>query len=184
MNAALHPAFLASAHLGRTWHALDPRAQRVLEHVAQRRVLAHQPPQESRPSLAQRAADRLAVLLGSWGFVGLFLAWMGAWLLLNSYWMLGGPFDPFPFILLNLMLSMLAALQAPVILMVQNRQAQQDRLQASHDYEINLKAELEVMQLHDKVDRLGAVDWPALLATQREHTRLLNQLVKSWRVRE
>ena len=94
---------------------------------------------------------------GSWVFIGLFALTMVAWVGMNT-WVLarhGKAFDPYPYILLNLFLSMLAAIQAPIILMSQNRQAQKDRAGAEHDYEVNLKAELEIMLLHDKLDLLA-----------------------------
>lgn len=107
-------------------------------------------------SFGERAADRLATLGGSWGFIFAFLAFLGLWAFVNVRIL--GPrhaaFDPYPFIFLNLMLSMLAALQAPVIMMSQNRQAARDRVEARNDYEVNLKAELEIRALHDRLDAL------------------------------
>jgi uncharacterized membrane protein len=88
----------------------------------------------------------------------------------------GSTFDPYPFILLNLFLSMLAAIQAPVILMSQNRQAEKDRLSAAHDYEVNLKAELEIMLLHEKIDQLRQTQWAELLHLQRQQLQLLQSL--------
>lgn len=100
-------------------------------------------------------ADKVAAVGGSWSFIFGFLALLLAWMLLNteilSAWKLA--FDPYPYIFLNLMLSMVAALQAPVIMMSQNRQAARDRIAAQHDYEVNLKAELEIMALHEKWDQ-------------------------------
>jgi uncharacterized membrane protein len=87
-------------------------------------------------------------------------------------------FDPYPYILLNLFLSMLAAIQAPIILMSQNRQAHKDRLSAGHDYEVNLKAELEIMALHEKMDLLREKQWSELISIQQEQLRLLSQLIK------
>jgi uncharacterized membrane protein len=105
-------------------------------------------------TVGQRLADTIALVGGSWGFIISFLAFLLAWALLNA-WLLGrNSFDPYPFIFLNLILSMLAAVQAPIIMMSQNRQAARDRLDAAHDYEINLKAEIEIMALHEKLDEL------------------------------
>jgi uncharacterized membrane protein len=87
-------------------------------------------------------------------------------------------FDPYPYILLNLVLSMLAAIQAPIILMSQNRQAERDRLNAEHDYEVNLKAELEIMLLHNKMDLLREGQWGELLAMQKEQLKLLGDLIE------
>ena len=109
---------------------------------------------EERLTLGQRLADRVAAFGGSWPFILLFGAVMVLWIAVNTWVLAERPFDPYPYILLNLVLSMLAALQAPIIMMSQNRQAAKDRLQADLDYRINLKAELEVAHLHKKLDRI------------------------------
>jgi uncharacterized membrane protein len=109
---------------------------------------------EERLTLGQRLADRVAAFGGSWPFILLFCAVMVLWIVVNTWVLADSAFDPSPYILLNLVLSMLAALQAPIIMMSQNRQAAKDRLQADLDYRINLKAELEVAHLHKKVDRI------------------------------
>ncbi|HET6970501.1 MAG TPA: DUF1003 domain-containing protein [Phenylobacterium sp.] len=125
-------------------------------------------------TFGQRLADRVAAVGGSWGFIIGFavvlVAWMG-WNLLGKG--LGLTFDPYPFIFLNLMLSMLAAIQAPVIMMSQNRAAQRDREAAEHDYIVNLRAELEIMHLHDKMDALRDQEIVELLRRQGEAIRLL-----------
>jgi uncharacterized membrane protein len=128
----------------------------VQRHVTERRPISrtHQEEYEAdEDTLGERAADLIASFGGSWAFIGLFVAVLAAWVLLNSV-MLARPFDPFPYILLNLMLSTLAAFQAPVILMSQNRQAAKDRERADDDFEVNLKAEIEIYELHEKIDRL------------------------------
>lgn len=123
-------------------------------------------------SLGDRLADKLAAFAGSWGFIGLFGLVMIAWMIVNGA--LGtNAFDPFPFILLNLTLSTLAALQAPVILMAQNRQSEKDRAQAQNDYQVNLKNELEIADLHRKIDELTGA-----LTLQ---TSLINALVAARR---
>jgi uncharacterized membrane protein len=105
-------------------------------------------------SFGDRVADGIARLGGSWFFILGFLAFLFVWTVANA-WLLGrGAFDPYPFIFLNLVLSMLAALQAPIIMMAQNRQTERDRIDAAHDYEVNLKAEIEIMALHEKLDEL------------------------------
>jgi uncharacterized membrane protein len=105
-------------------------------------------------SMGDRIADTIARVGGSWSFIIGFLAYLFVWTFANV-WLLGREsFDPYPFIFLNLLLSMVAALQAPVIMMSQNRQAERDRIDASHDYEVNLKAEIEIMALHEKLDEL------------------------------
>lgn len=108
-------------------------------------------------SLGERLADRVAEIGGSWAFVSSFLAFLVGWALLNALLLPQHErFDPYPFIFLNLLLSMLAAIQAPIIMMSQNRQAVKDRIEARHDFEVNLKAELEILSLHEKLDRLHA----------------------------
>lgn len=114
----------------------------------------------------ERLADRVAAIGGSWCFIIGFSLFLVAWALLNTLVLARHAFDPFPFIFLNLMLSMLAALQAPIIMMSQNRQAQKDRLAAAMDSEVNLKSEAELAALHDKVDRLQA-QIAELVALQR-----------------
>jgi uncharacterized membrane protein len=121
----------------------------------------------------------VAIFGGSWTFIMLFGCCLLLWVALNSFILArrGGAFDPYPYILLNLFLSMIAALQAPVIMMSQNRQSAKDRLDAAHDYEVNLKAELEVRALHEKVDGLRDKQWMELVAMQQEQIRLLTQLL-------
>jgi uncharacterized membrane protein len=108
----------------------------------------------------ERAADRIAKFGGSWTFILLFIGCLISWVVVNSVILIGSGFDGYPFTFLNLILSMIAALQAPIILMSQNRQAARDRIAAALDYEVNLKAELEIMALHDKLDafRLGHLE--------------------------
>ncbi len=110
--------------------------------------------EESR-SFGARMADRVASIGGSWGFVGGFALFLVVWAALNLLLPQPERFDPYPFIFLNLLLSMLAAIQAPIIMMSQNRQAAKDRLSAQLDYEVNVKAEAEVAQLHEKLDRIS-----------------------------
>jgi uncharacterized membrane protein len=112
---------------------------------------------DERLTFGERLADKVAAIGGSWGFIvgsGLFLI---AWAVLNTVVLVRHAFDPFPFIFLNLMLSMLAALQAPIIMMSQNRQAAKDRLEARLDYETNLRSEAEIAALHEKIDLLLAL---------------------------
>lgn len=108
-------------------------------------------------SFGDRMADRVAAVGGSWGFVGGFALFLAVWAAINLFLPADGRFDPYPFIFLNLLLSMLAAVQAPIIMMSQNRQAAKDRLAAQLDYEVNLKAETEVSQIVEKLDRLTAL---------------------------
>ena len=131
-------------------------------------------------TLGERAADRIAAFGGSWPFIGIAFLLLAGWVVLNSVILArrGATFDPFPYILLNLFLSMLAALQAPIIMMSQNRQAARDRLEAAHDYEVNLKAELEIQSLHEKLDALREHDWAALVAQQQQQIQLLQRLLE------
>lgn len=158
---------IASKFLGTPYAKLDKRTQNVARHVAERLRLAHSAStdiDEAQSTRGMRAADAVARFGGSWTFVGLFAAVMFGWVVVNGVLLAnrGHTFDPYPYILLNLFLSMLAAIQAPIILMSQNRQSQKDRITAEHDYEINLKAELEILLLHEKVDTLlAALKTPA-----------------------
>ena len=122
-------------------------------------------------------ADRVAQVGGSWYFISVFGALLVIWMLINSV-LLAKAFDPYPYILLNLVLSCLAAVQAPIIMMSQNRQADIDRLNASNDYQVNVKAELEVLQIHEKLDRLREQDWSALVELQHRQIELLQRLIE------
>lgn len=125
-------------------------------------------------TLGQRMSDQLAAFGGSWAFLALFFSVMLGWMIFNTE--RPDAFDPYPFILLNLVLSCLAAVQAPIILMSQNRQAARDRHDARLDYDVNLKAELEILRLHEKLDRLRERDWRELLALQERQIALLERL--------
>jgi len=131
---------------------------------------------DSTMTLGQRAADKIAQFGGSWPFIGLFAAILIGWMSINTWVLARHPFDPYPFILLNLVLSTLAALQAPVIMMSQNRQATKDRLHAQRDYEINLMAEIEIRDLHDKLDSLRFKQWHELWHIQKRQIELLEHL--------
>jgi uncharacterized membrane protein len=129
-------------------------------------------------TIGQRLADGVAQFGGSWPFIILFAIVLGGWIALNSIALLRRPFDPFPFILLNLVLSCLAAIQAPIIMMSQNRQASKDRLRAEHDYRVNLKAELEVRHLNQKMDQLLKHQWQRLLDIQQIQTDIISELTQ------
>ncbi|MFH2048159.1 MAG: DUF1003 domain-containing protein [bacterium] len=131
---------------------------------------------EESKSLGQRMADKVATFGGSWKFISLFGSVLVIWIIINSYVLLSRPFDPYPFILLNLLLSCLAAIQAPIIMMSQNRQEAKDRLRSEHDYQINLKAEIEIRQLHAKLDQLINHSWQRLLDIQRLQVDLIEEL--------
>ena len=155
---------------------LDDRERAVVAALLSQNTIARDVHQEYTGQLTfgERVADQVASFGGSWKFLGLFLGSMAVWIGMNM--MEAAPFDPYPFILLNLVLSCVAAMQAPVIMMSQNRQSSRDRLDARHDYEINLKAEMEVMGLHAKVDELRDRQWAALLEIQERQLTLLGSI--------
>ena len=132
---------------------------------------------ERRLSLGERLADVIAAFGGSWKFILLFLAIILAWMIINTFFFTEEGFDPYPFILLNLVLSCLAALQAPVIMMSQNRQAEKERLQANEDYVTNLKAELEIQQLHSKLDLFMKRQWETLVELQQIQIEIAEDLL-------
>jgi uncharacterized membrane protein len=131
---------------------------------------------EGQLTLGQRMADRIAEFGGSWRFISIFAVVLLIWIAINTAVIIWKPFDPYPFILLNLVLSCLAAIQAPIIMMSQNRQEDKDRLQSQHDYLVNLKAELEIRHLHDKIDHLINNQWQRLLEIQEIQTELMEGL--------
>jgi uncharacterized membrane protein len=129
-------------------------------------------------TLGQKMADGLASFGGSWTFLIIFGIILLIWIALNSILLLKKPFDPYPFILLNLVLSCLAAIQAPVIMMSQNRQEAKDRLRSQQDYQVNLKAELEIRHLHEKIDHLLSNQWERLVEIQQIQIDLLSELAR------
>ena len=129
-------------------------------------------------SFGDRVSDRLADFAGSWTFIALFSGFLLFWITLNTLIITLRPFDPFPFILLNLFLSALAAIQAPVIIMSQNRQEERDRMNAEHDYQVNLNAEMEIHQLHRKIDHLLINQGERLLEIQKIQVELMEDLAK------
>jgi uncharacterized membrane protein len=149
----------------------------VLGKLLRREALARNPCAEFEAGLSvgERVADRVASFGGSWTFIFLAVMAMLLWIAMNVE--TAQPVDPYPFILLNLMLSCIAALQAPIIMMSQNRQAAKDRLEAQHDYEVNLKAEMEILALHAKLDELRAHQGEQLVAMQERQEALLREIV-------
>jgi uncharacterized membrane protein len=162
--------------------AWEKRAVEI-EAEVRRRIRRHEPIaknvellQLEQATIGERLADRLAAVAGSWPFIVAFAVVLAAWVLLNTV-ALVGPWDDYPFILLNLVLSTLAAIQAPVIMMSQNRAEERDRLRAEHDYEVNLKAELEIQELHVKLDQLRETQVSDLLAVQKRQVALIEELI-------
>jgi uncharacterized membrane protein len=133
---------------------------------------------EGRLTLGQKMADRIATFGGSWTFIIAFFTFILFWIGINIWVLTVRPFDPFPFILLNLILSCLASIQAPIIMMSQNRQEQKDRQRAEHDYKINLKAELEIKLLSEKIDHMIVNQNKNLLEIQEIQTDYLEDLMK------
>jgi uncharacterized membrane protein len=155
---------LAQRLLEKDYGDIPERERRVIERVAKRVAISRDTNVENEAAMTfgDRLADQVASFGGSWKFLILFAVSIAAWVLMNSVMLIAG-FDPYPYILLNLFMSMLASIQAPVIMMSQNRQAVKDRLAAAHDYEVNLKAEIEIMALHEKLDEMRAKDLAELL---------------------
>ena len=151
-----HVAALAERLLGKGMQTLEPEEVRVLHGMAEGRPISRDAADtaDEQQTFGQRLADRVAAVGGSWAFIITFSVVLLAWMLLNTQVLaqFGLAFDPYPYIFLNLMLSTLAAVQAPIIMMSQNRQAAKDRIAASLDFEVNLRAELEIMRLHEKID--------------------------------
>ncbi len=164
---------------------LTDRERRVLERLSARRRIARNINREidAETGFGDRLADKVAEFGGSWKFIILFgavlAAWVGGNLILAAAYR--SAFDPYPFIFLNLILSMLAAVQAPIIMMSQNRQAAKDRAVAGHDYEVNLKSELEIMQLHEKLDEMRQNQLTGLIAQQSQQIEMLESLLRARR---
>ena len=150
---------------------LSERDARVIARVAKRVHIARNVNQvfDQRLTVGQRLADQVAAVGGSWGFIVGFGVFLGVWVALNAILLVENAFDPYPFVFLNLLLSMLAALQAPIIMMSQNRQAAKDRLAAALDYEVNVKAEISIAQLHDKIEHLQERLEALLSEPQKSH---------------
>jgi len=159
---------------------LDHIHQDVLESIKNNSILSENllDETEKKLTLGQRLADRIAVFGGSWTFIITFFSFILIWMIANIVFLATKPFDPFPFILLNLILSCLAAIQAPIIMMSQNRQEQKDRQRAEHDYKINLKAELEIQLINEKMDHLLIHQNKKLLEIQEVQTDFLEDLMK------
>jgi uncharacterized membrane protein len=156
----------------------DERA--VIERFIARRSVSRNMAREFEASLGfgERLSDRVAAIGGTWTFIIVFLVVLVVWMLVNSYLLVGKAFDPYPYILLNLGLSCVAAIQAPIIMMSQNRASTADRMNAQHDYEVNVKSELEIMQVHEKLDEMRERDWASLVEAQNRQIELLEQLLE------
>lgn len=173
---------VAEKLIGSSYENMDKRTQKVVRHLTRRKHISKNISEDanSTSTFGQRAADAVAKFGGSWTFIMLFAATLIFWVILNSFILVNyhKAFDLYPYILLNLFLSMLASIQAPIILMSQNRQGEKDRLSAEHDYEVNLKSELEIMLLHEKIDALREGQWSELLTIQKQQLDLLTHLIE------
>lgn len=154
--------------------------QQVVDAITNNKILSEdvEPIINNQLTVGQRAADHIAEFGGSWRFIILFFVVLVVWIILNVWFLGKKPFDPYPFILLNLILSCLAAIQAPIIMMSQNRVEQKDRLRSENDYKINLKAELEIKLLHEKLDHLTFTQNKRLIEVQQIQIEYLDAILE------
>lgn len=168
------------------WDILHSAEQAAIERILKRHPISRDINKDfsDQRTFGERVADKVAAFGGSWTFIIIFGLILTSWVILNSFILAnrGNAFDPYPYILLNLFLSMLAAIQAPIIMMSQNRQAAKDRLDAAHDYEVNLKAELEILSLHQKIDELKEKKWFELIEIQQKQIELLEKLINEKKI--
>lgn len=155
--------------------------EEVLNSLHKQELLSQNPveDEDEHLTLGQKVSDKLAEFGGSWTFILSFVGFMFVWVLINILFLANHGFDPYPFILLNLILSCLASLQAPIIMMSQNRQEFRDRKRAESDYKVNLKAELEIRHLHDKMDYLLHQHATRLMEVQEIQLELLKEMAKA-----
>lgn len=153
--------------------------KKVLDSITDKSIISDGPDgEDSTLTVGQKVADKVASFGGSWTFIIIFACFIVFWIGLNTFWLANRSVDPYPFILLNLLLSCLAALQAPVIMMSQNRQGEKDRARAKNDYMVNLKLELEVRGLHEKIDHLMLYQQQELIEIQKMQIEMLNDIQK------
>ncbi len=155
--------------------------QQVIESIEKNELLSKDLEEELSKDLTrgQRVADRIASFGGSWTFIFFFFSFLFLWMCVNIFVLIKRPFDPYPFILLNLILSCLAAIQAPVIMMSQNRKEEKDRKRSQNDYKVNLKAELEIKLLNEKIDHMLIHQNQRLLEIQQLQTDYLDDILKA-----
>ncbi|MGZ5471733.1 MAG: DUF1003 domain-containing protein, partial [Nitrososphaeraceae archaeon] len=154
--------------------------KRVLDSLKEQETIAQNTNIEFDKNITfgEKISDNLASFGGSWRFILIFFALLALWIITNSINLLNKNFDPYPFILLNLILSCLAAIQAPIIMMSQNRMETKDRIRARNDYVVNLKAELEIRNLNERIDNLLTDQWQRLLEIQKIQMDIMNELVE------
>lgn len=148
---------------------IDVLENNVIEAISKNQILSQniEADIDEELTIGEKLADKIAIFGGSWGFIIFFFSFILIWMCINIFILSSKPFDPYPFILLNLLLSCLAAIQAPIIMMSQNRKEQKDRKRSENDYKINLKAELEIQLLHEKMDHLMVHQNKKLLEIQQ-----------------
>lgn len=173
------PEMKEKGFFAREWEKLSEMERKIVESFLKKEPISRNVMEklDDDRTFGQKVADLVAAFGGSWTFIGLFGLVLLTWVVINSVMLADSGFDPYPYILLNLFLSMIAAIQAPIIMMSQNRQAARDRADAAHDYEVNLKAELEIRHIHEKLDELRETKWAELVLMQQEQIRLLQQLL-------
>jgi uncharacterized membrane protein len=160
---------------------LSDLEKEVLESLQRHELLSSNTEQEfeQERTFGEKLSDKLATFGGSWKFLIIFSFFLLCWITVNALVMFWRPVDPYPFILLNLLLSCLAAVQAPIIMMSQNRQEQKDRLRSQHDYQVNLKAELEIRLIHEKLDHLLLKQWQRLMEIQAAQIEEIGDIKQS-----
>lgn len=163
-------------YLTREVGELSDLDSKVLQSIREHSIISDNVDEQNRGTLGQRVADKVASFGGSWTFIILFSCFLLGWIALNAFWFFNRGFDPYPFILLNLILSCLAAMQAPIIMMSQNRQGEKDRERAKEDYMVNLKAELEVRALHEKIDHLMLYQQQEMIEIQKIQMDMLSEI--------
>ena len=152
--------------------------KQVIQSVSKNTMISTEVEEDEQEiTFGQKLADKVAEFGGSWGFIIFFMSFLVVWILMNVFWLSNHGFDPYPFILLNLILSCIAAIQAPVIMMSQNRQSDKDRRRDIADFQVNLKAELEILQLHQKLDLFFQEEWNKLLEIQKVQLEIAEEIV-------
>lgn len=159
---------------------IEKLEQEVVDSIHESDLLSENPnlTYQETTSTGDKIADKVAKFGGSWNFIIIFFVILVVWILINTYVLLFSTFDPYPFILLNLILSCMAAIQAPIIMMSQNRQEAKDRIRSESDYKVNLKAEIEIRTLHEKIDHLLLEQWSRLMKIQEIQLDMLEDLSK------
>ncbi len=159
--------------------SVESEISRVVDHIEARKPISQNANllSENQETRWDRLADNVARVGGSWGFIACFFIFLTSWTLINTLLLVNGSaFDPYPFIFLNLMLSMLAAVQAPIIMMSQNRQAAKDRIAAAHNYEVNLRSEIEILAMQEKLNQMRSEQFSQIVKQHEEIVQKINEL--------